>query len=176
MRDNVCAGDDLIMTGKVVRRYEEAGDHRVDVEIVIATQAGPVRTYDTDGQQAYGTRERSKGRKTKTRPAVALLLTLLSIGAVLVPQGCATRGSPADAAAQDQEFMGWLQNVSHAAKADPKYKNLSIDSPQQIQSFMVRTHDAYRRKISVEEYTRWLNASYPGHEYEVSFITQRLPH
>jgi acyl dehydratase len=42
MRDNVCAGDDLIMTGKVVRRYEEAGDHRVDVEIVIATQAGPV--------------------------------------------------------------------------------------------------------------------------------------
>ena len=42
MRDNVCAGDDLIMTGRVVRRYEEAGDHRVDVEIVIATQAGPV--------------------------------------------------------------------------------------------------------------------------------------
>ena len=137
--------------------------------------ARPVRTYDTDAQQAFGTRERSKGRMTKTRPAVALLVTLLSIGAVLVPQGCATRGSPADAAAQDQEFMGWLQNVSNAAKADPKYKNLSIDSPQQIQSFMVRTHDAYRRKISVEEYTRWLNASYPGHEYEVSFITQRLP-
>jgi len=42
MRDNVCAGDDLIMTGKVVRRYQEGGDHRVDVEIVIATQAGPV--------------------------------------------------------------------------------------------------------------------------------------
>ena len=42
MRDNVCAGDDMIMTGKVVRRSEEAGDHRVDVEIDIATPAGPV--------------------------------------------------------------------------------------------------------------------------------------
>jgi MaoC dehydratase-like protein len=42
MRDNVCAGDDMIMTGRVVRRYVEQGDHRVDLEIVIATQAGPV--------------------------------------------------------------------------------------------------------------------------------------
>ena len=42
MRDNVCAGDDMIMTGRVVRRYVEQGEHRVDLEIVIATQAGPV--------------------------------------------------------------------------------------------------------------------------------------
>ena len=102
-------------------------------------------------------------------------MTLLSIGSVLAPQGCVTRASPADAAAQDQEFMTWLQSVSKAAREDPTYKHLSIDSPQQIQSFMVRTYDAYRRKTSVEEYARWLNASYPGHEYEVSFITQRLP-
>jgi hypothetical protein len=112
---------------------------------------------------------------TKIRHAVAALMTLLWIGAVLVPQGCVSRASPADAAAQDQEFMTWLQGVSNAAKADPKYRHLNIDTPRQIQSFMVRTHDAYRRKTTVEEYTRWLNASYPGHEYEVSFITQRLP-
>jgi acyl dehydratase len=42
MRDNVCAGDDMILTGRVLRRYVEAGEHRVDLEIVIATQAGPV--------------------------------------------------------------------------------------------------------------------------------------
>jgi hypothetical protein len=111
----------------------------------------------------------------KTRLAVALAMTLLWTGVVLVPQGCVTRASPADAAAQDHEFMTWLQKVSSDAKADPKYKNLNIDSPEQIQSFMVRTHDAYRRKTSVEQYARWLNTSYPGHEYEVSFITQRLP-
>ena len=66
------------------------------------------------------------------------------------------------------------------ALTDAEYRkappgNLDIDTPQQIQSFMVRTYDAYRRKLSVEEYARWLNASYPGHEYEVAFITQRLP-
>jgi hypothetical protein len=112
---------------------------------------------------------------TKTRHAVALLVTFLWIGVVLVPQGCVTRASPAEEAAQDREFMNWLQGVSTAAKADPKYKQLNINSPQQVQSFMLRTHDAYRRKTSVEAYAQWLNTSYPGHEYEVGFITQRLP-
>lgn len=111
----------------------------------------------------------------KTRHGATMVVALLWLGALVVSQGCVTRASPADAAAQDQEFMTWLQGVSNAAKSDPKYKNLHIDTPHQIQSFMVQTHDAYRKKISVEQYTRWLNGSYPNHEYEVSFITQRLP-
>ncbi|MEX1255371.1 MAG: MaoC family dehydratase N-terminal domain-containing protein [Dehalococcoidia bacterium] len=41
MRQNVCAGDDMIITGKVVKKYEDAGEKRVDLEIVIATQDGP---------------------------------------------------------------------------------------------------------------------------------------
>jgi hypothetical protein len=42
MRDNVCAGDDMIVTGHVTRKYMEGGDHRVDIEMMIATQDGPV--------------------------------------------------------------------------------------------------------------------------------------
>jgi hypothetical protein len=42
MRDNVCARDDMIVTGHVARKYVEDGDHRVDIEIMIATQDGPV--------------------------------------------------------------------------------------------------------------------------------------
>lgn len=42
MRGNVCAGDDLIMTGKVTKKYVENGDHRVDLEVVMSTQDGPV--------------------------------------------------------------------------------------------------------------------------------------
>ena len=42
MRDNVCAGDDMILTGKVLRKYVEGEEHRADFEVVIATQAGPV--------------------------------------------------------------------------------------------------------------------------------------
>lgn len=41
MRQNVCAGDDMIITGQVVKKYEDAGEKRVDLEIVIATQEGP---------------------------------------------------------------------------------------------------------------------------------------
>jgi len=38
MRQNVCAGDDMIVSGKVTRKYVEDGDHRVDVDIMIGTQ------------------------------------------------------------------------------------------------------------------------------------------
>ncbi|MBI4519001.1 MAG: MaoC family dehydratase N-terminal domain-containing protein [Deltaproteobacteria bacterium] len=42
MRGNVCAGDGMIITGKVTKKYITDGEHRVDLEIVIATQDGPV--------------------------------------------------------------------------------------------------------------------------------------
>ena len=42
MRGNVCAGDEMILTGKVTKKYVEGGEPRVDVEIVISTQEGPV--------------------------------------------------------------------------------------------------------------------------------------
>jgi hypothetical protein len=42
MRGNVCAGDDMIVTGKVTKKYEEDGEHRVDIDVMIATQEGPV--------------------------------------------------------------------------------------------------------------------------------------
>jgi acyl dehydratase len=47
MRDNVCAGDDMILTGRVVKKYVEAGEHRIDVAVTIATQDGPVSPCQT---------------------------------------------------------------------------------------------------------------------------------
>jgi acyl dehydratase len=41
MQGNVCAGDDMIVTGRVAKKYEEAGEQRVDVDITISTQDGP---------------------------------------------------------------------------------------------------------------------------------------
>jgi len=41
MRKNVCAGDDMTITGKVARKYVEDGDHRVDLDITFSTQDGP---------------------------------------------------------------------------------------------------------------------------------------
>ncbi len=42
MRGNVCAGDDMIITGRVERKYVEDGEHRVELEIAISTQERPV--------------------------------------------------------------------------------------------------------------------------------------
>ena len=42
MRDNVCAGDEMILTGRVTQKYLVDGEPRIDVEVTIATQNGPV--------------------------------------------------------------------------------------------------------------------------------------
>ncbi len=41
MRQNICAGDDMIISGKVTRKYVENGDHLVDIDVMMATQEGP---------------------------------------------------------------------------------------------------------------------------------------
>ncbi|MEX0799949.1 MAG: MaoC family dehydratase N-terminal domain-containing protein [Dehalococcoidia bacterium] len=41
MRGAVCAGDDMILTGRVTRKYEEDGARLIDVDVMIATQDGP---------------------------------------------------------------------------------------------------------------------------------------
>ena len=42
MRNSVCAGDEMILTGRVVKKYLEDNEPRVDVEVTISTQDGPV--------------------------------------------------------------------------------------------------------------------------------------
>jgi hypothetical protein len=42
MRGNVCAGDDMIITGRVTKKYQEDDEHRIDLDVTIATQDGPV--------------------------------------------------------------------------------------------------------------------------------------
>jgi hypothetical protein len=42
MRGNVCAGDDMILEGRVTEKVVEDGEHCVVVEVTISTQDGPV--------------------------------------------------------------------------------------------------------------------------------------
>jgi hypothetical protein len=55
MRRPICAGDDMIMTGEVTRKYEENGERRVDIDIAVATQDGPA--YVCGGTLALPTRD-----------------------------------------------------------------------------------------------------------------------
>jgi acyl dehydratase len=41
MRGNVCAGDDMIINGRVTKKYVQDGEHRVDIDVLISTQDGP---------------------------------------------------------------------------------------------------------------------------------------
>lgn len=47
MRSNVCAGDDMILTGRVTKKYVVDEEPRIDVEVTIATQDGPVSPCQT---------------------------------------------------------------------------------------------------------------------------------
>jgi hypothetical protein len=55
MRRPICAGDDMIMTGEVTKKYvHDNGEHRVDIDIAVATQDGPA--YVCGGTLALPTR------------------------------------------------------------------------------------------------------------------------
>ena len=47
IRDSICAGDDMILTGRVAKKYLHDGEPRVDVEVTISTQDGPVSPCQT---------------------------------------------------------------------------------------------------------------------------------
>ena len=41
MRRAICAGEDMIINGQVARKYEQDGNHLVDIDIEVTTQNGP---------------------------------------------------------------------------------------------------------------------------------------
>jgi hypothetical protein len=41
MRDNICAGDDMILTGTVAGKRIDGDAHVVDLDVMISTQDGP---------------------------------------------------------------------------------------------------------------------------------------
>jgi len=54
MRRSICAGEDMIMTGRVTTKYEEDGERRVDLAIAIDTERGAA--YQAGGTLALPTR------------------------------------------------------------------------------------------------------------------------
>ena len=104
----------------------------------------------------------------------ALLLAIALTGSAMVG-GCAAPDSRAQAAQQDKEFYAWYLQLAAAIKADPQYKRIPLDSPDQANEFVDWLHAAYRNQISADELSRKINQRYPGHQYEAGFIRQHLP-
>ena len=114
---------------------------------------------------------------TRARRFVLAVFAVVSLAGGLALASC-TGGGPrlsAEDAAKDTEFLTWYADLTEAMKVDPQYRQLPIDSDAENEEFSARLYQAYRHKVSVAEFTRWLDLNYPGHTYEISFITSRLP-
>lgn len=113
---------------------------------------------------------------TEARRFVFVCVAVVVLGGVMF--GCTSGSGPrvsAAEAARDQEFLAWYRDLTKEMKADPQYRQLPIDSDAEAEEFSARLHQAYRHEVSLADFTRWLDYNYPGHSYEVSFITSRLP-
>lgn len=100
----------------------------------------------------------------------------LALGMPLM-HGCAASSSDPRvvAAVEDKPFYDWFNKLTSQVETDPKYKRIPIDTEAQQNEFLVWLHDAYRHRISKQEFASRVNAQYPNHDYETSFIVSRLP-
>jgi hypothetical protein len=107
---------------------------------------------------------------------LCILVAVSSLGAGLAVQGCASSADPrVQAAVEDKPFYAWFTGLSEQIKADPHYKRMPINTSERENEFMQWLHDAYRQKISKQEFVGRLDNRYPGHRYETNFIAARLP-
>lgn len=107
---------------------------------------------------------------------VSLLLSALAVSGPLALSACADNVAvETRAAAQDAEFMSWLDGLLAKIQADPKYRRLPLDTEAQSEEFLARLHAAYRDIITTVEFTAWAAEKYPGHDYELGVITRSLP-
>jgi len=103
------------------------------------------------------------------------VLTALVLGGPLL-QGCASTADPRlSAAVDDKPFYAWFNNLTSQVQADSKYKRIPLDTPEQSSEFMGWLHDAYRHRITKQEFAERVRNRYPNHEYETSFIMSRMP-
>jgi len=90
-------------------------------------------------------------------------------------QACAGTPDPAVAPADDAAFMAWLRNLTERLKGDPYAKPLPMKSKFENDTFLVRLHDAYRKRTPRDTFTTWFNTQFPGYLYEGSVISEQLP-
>lgn len=103
-------------------------------------------------------------------------LIVLVLGGIVVTQGCASVNDPRAIAAQnDPAFFAWYMQLATDIQADQQYRKIPLNTDEQANEFVQLLHDTYNRKTSVADFSAWVNQRYPGHAYEIAFITQRLP-
>ncbi|ADP17071.1 putative lipoprotein 10 [Achromobacter xylosoxidans A8] len=93
-------------------------------------------------------------------------------------QGCAS-SQPEDprvvAAEVDKPFTDWMNQLLGQVEANPNYRRIPLDTKAQQDQFLVWLHDAYRHRITKQEFTSRVTSQYPGHQNEAAFVASKLP-
>ncbi len=92
-------------------------------------------------------------------------------GAVAAPAGQAAL--PADMA-RDGEFQAWLSQLVETISQDRHYSRLPLDTDAETSEFTDVLHRLYRNQITDANFMAWVDARYPGHQYEQFTILKAL--
>ncbi|HEJ9096986.1 TPA: hypothetical protein ACOQZT_003212 [Serratia odorifera] len=92
-------------------------------------------------------------------------------------QGCSTPTTNPQvvSAMADKPFSDWFDRLLSQIKSDRQYQRIPIETTEKSEEFIILLHDTYRHKVTKAEFTQQMKSQYPGHDYEISFITSRLP-
>lgn len=111
-------------------------------------------------------------KKISSAVAIAFALSLPSIQAYAASSHVDANAAAAEA---DKPFVDWSNKLTSQIKADSKYKRIPLDTTAQQNEFVVWMHNAYRHRITKQEFASWVNSHYLNHRYETAFIVARLP-
>lgn len=92
-------------------------------------------------------------------------------GAVAAPTGQTT---PSVEAVRDAEFQAWLSQLVEAISQDRHYSRLPLDTDAATSEFTDVLYRLYRNQITDTDFMGWVDARYPGHQYEQFTILKAL--
>ncbi len=114
---------------------------------------------------------------TRFKKAGLVLAAALAFSLPLM-QGCASsqQEDPRVAAAEvDKPFRDWMDRLLDQVEANPDYRRIPLDTKAQQDQFLVWMHDAYRHRITRQEFASRVSSEYPDHRNEAAFIASKLP-
>lgn len=77
-------------------------------------------------------------------------------------------------AARDAEFQAWLSQLIDAISQDRHYSRLPLDTDAEATEFTGVLYRLYRNQITDADFMAWVDARYPGHQYEQFTILKEL--
>lgn len=75
----------------------------------------------------------------------------------------------------DPEYSQWMNATVEKIKKTPSYRRIPIDTFEQQTDYIALSYQAYKQKISKQEFADTMNQKYPGYTDSVQWIVEQLP-